>query len=74
MLNPIQIMQMLQTVRNSQNPQEAIFNMFGNTPQVNEVMNLARYNDPQILLRQVCQQRGIDFNQLMQMVKSMGLN
>lgn len=74
MLNPIQIMQMLQTVRNSGNPQEAILSMFGNTPQVNEVMNLARTNDPQILLRQVCQQRGIDFNQLLQMVRSMGLN
>lgn len=73
MVNPIQLMQLLQTVKNSPNPQEAIFRLFGNNPQVRDVMELTRTNDPQVLLRRVCQEKGVDYEQLIMMVKSMGI-
>lgn len=73
MVSPIQLMQILQTVKNSGNPQEAVFKLFGDNQQVRDVMQLASTNDPQILLRQVCQQKGVDYNQLILMVRSMGI-
>ncbi len=74
--SPMQLMQAVAQLKNSGNPQQAMMGMFGNNPQFQQLMQMTRgANEQQLMgmVQQTCQQRGIDFNQLMQTFKSMGM-
>ena len=67
MNNPMQIMQ---AIRNGQNPQQLMLSMLqqkmGNTPMGQNLMQLAQNNDAQgieQIARNLCAQRGLDFDQ-----------
>lgn len=62
-------------IRNNPNPEQMFMKMFGNTPEVQGFMNQYRGVNVQQLqgmVQNLCQQRGIDFNAIMQAMR--GLN
>lgn len=72
MNNQMQLIQILTQLKNSPNPQQAMMSLFGGNPQFQQAMQLAQGNSEQQLMglvQQVCQQRGVDFNALMQLLK-----
>ncbi len=79
MLNPTQIAQATQMatqLRNSSNPEQMLMSMFGNNPQVQGLLQATRgANEQQLMamVQQTCQQRGIDFNALIQTLRGMGM-
>jgi len=64
-VNPIQLINM---IRNGQNPQQLIMNIFkqnNNNPILNNAMNLAQNGDTsalEMIARNLAQQRGLDFD------------
>lgn len=71
-----QAMQMATQVRNSNNPEQMFMSMFGNNPQAQNILQMARgANEQQLIamVQQTCQQRGIDFNTLVNTMKGMGM-
>jgi hypothetical protein len=64
-VNPIQLINM---IRNGQNPQQLIMNIFkqnNNNPILNNAMNLAHNGDTsalEMIARNLAQQRGLDFD------------
>lgn len=74
-MNPMQIMQMLRQVGSSGNPQAMMNSMLMGNPQGQQILQMTQgmgSNQLQGLVQQACVQKGIDFNQLMQMVNSLG--
>lgn len=76
MNNPMQLMQMFNQLKNSNNPMGMMSQMFGNNPMFNMAMQMTQGKSPQEIqqvIGNVCQQKGIDQNQLKQMAEQMGI-
>ena len=65
------LVQMARMVRNSKNPQQAFQSMLQNKPQVRQIMDLVRSSNmsPKDLFYKAAQQRGVDPNQIINMLK-----
>ena len=68
-LGPIR--QMMQTVQAAQNPALAIQQMAGNNPQLQQAMQLVQQSggDARAAFNKLCQERGIDPQQILGMLK-----
>lgn len=73
-VNPMQLIAQMQR---GGNPMQVMQSMVGNNPQFKRVMQMVDGKSP-AEMRQVaqnlCQQRGIDFNQALGQLKQMGIN
>lgn len=68
----MQVLQMAAQVRNNPNPEQMFMRMFGNNPEVQGIMNQYRgMNEQQLqgMVQNLCQQRGIDFTAIMQVMR-----
>ncbi len=68
----MQVLQMAAQVRNNPNPEQMFMRMFGNNPEVQGIMNQYRgMNEQQLqgMVQNLCQQRGVDFNAIMQVMR-----
>lgn len=68
----MQVLQMATQVRNNPNPEQMFMRVFGNNPEVQGIMNQYRgMNEQQLqgMVQNLCQQRGIDFNAIMQVMR-----
>lgn len=68
----MQVLQMAAQVRNNPNPEQMFMRMFGNNPEVQGIMDQYRgMNEQQLqgMVQNLCQQRGIDFNAIMQVMR-----
>lgn len=68
----MQVLQMAAQIRNNPNPEQMFMKMFGNNPEVQGIMNQYRgMNEQQLqgMVQNLCQQRGIDFNAIMQVMR-----
>lgn len=68
----MQVLQMAAQVRNNPNPEQMFMKMFGNNPEVQGIMNQYKgMNEQQLqgMVQNLCQQRGIDFNAIMQVMR-----
>lgn len=68
----MQVLQMAAQVRNNPNPEQMFMRMFGNNPEVQGIMNQYKgMNEQQLqgMVQNLCQQRGIDFNAIMQVMR-----
>lgn len=75
--NPMQIFQLIGQLRNNPNPVGAMQAMFGNNPQFQQVMQMARGKNPEQLRQtaiNLCQTKGIDFQQIQAMAQGMIFN
>lgn len=74
-MNPFQL---IQTLRSSQgNPMEMMQQMFGNNPQFQRAVQMAQGKSPEELqqtVRNLCEQKGINFDQTIQQMSNMGLS
>ena len=65
-----QMKSMYQAFQNARNPMALFQQMAMRNPQLQPIMNmLKRGMNPNQILQQVCQQRGIDPNEIMKMIK-----
>lgn len=62
--------QMMGAVRAAQNPMAALQQMAGNNPQIQQALQLVQQSggDPQVALNKLCQERGIDPQQILSML------
>lgn len=68
----MQVLQMAAQIRNNPNPEQMFMRIFGNNPEVQGIMNQYRgMNEQQLqgMVQNLCQQRGIDFNAIMQVMR-----
>lgn len=68
----MQVLQMAAQIRNNPNPEQMFMRMFGNNPEVQGIMNQYKgMNEQQLqgMVQNLCQQRGIDFNAIMQVMQ-----
>lgn len=68
----MQVLQMAAQVRNNPNPEQMFMRMFGNNPEVQGIMDQYKgMNEQQLqgMVQNLCQQRGIDFNAIMQVMR-----
>lgn len=68
----MQVLQMAAQIRNNPNPEQMFIRMFGNNPEVQGIMNQYKgMNEQQLqgMVQNLCQQRGIDFNAIMQVMR-----
>lgn len=68
----MQVLQMAAQIRNNPNPEQMFMKMFGNNPEVQGIMNQYKgMNEQQLqgMVQNLCQQRGIDFNAIMQVMR-----
>lgn len=75
-INPLQMMQMLSQINNSQNPLQVLQGMYGNNPAFSRAMEMAKGKSPAELentVKNLCKQSNIDFEQMKNMMKSMGM-
>ena len=59
-------------IRNNPNPEQMFMRMFGNNTEVQGIMNQYKgMNEQQLqgMVQNLCQQRGIDFNAIMQVMR-----
>lgn len=73
--NPMQMFQLIGQLRNNPNPIGAMQTMFGNNPMFQQAIQMAQGKSPQELRQtaiNLCQTKGIDFNQVQAMAQSMG--
>lgn len=75
---PFNPMQIIQAIRQGQNPQQITMNIvkerIGNTPMGQNLLNLAENNKAQEIeqiARNLCQQRGVDFDKEFTAFKSL---
>lgn len=76
MQNPMQLIQMLNQIRNSGNPMAVMQSVFGNNPAYNRAMEMAKGKKPQEMeqvIKNMAKERGIDENQLKQMASVFGI-
>ena len=74
--NPIQMLQMMGQLQQSNNPQMLMQNMFGNNPLMQRAMQMAQGKNPaelQQIVRNLAQQRGISPEQFNNMMAHFGL-
>ena len=71
MQNLSQIKNVINTIRSARNPQAMLSQMAQNNPQVQQVMNIVNQNggDPQRAFYQLAQQKGIDPNEILKMLR-----
>ena len=70
-MNPMQLMQMLKG--GQMNPQQ-MMGMFGNNPMFQQAQKMIQSGgNPQDIIRNVAQQKGVDMNQLQQMANQFGI-
>lgn len=73
--NPMQMLSQLQSGKG--NPMQMLEGMLGNNPQYRRVMQMVQGKSP-AEMRQVaqnlCEQRGIDFNEALGQIKQMGID
>ncbi len=63
-------------LKNSQNPAQMMQQMFGNDPTFNRAMQMSQGKSPQEIeqvMANLCQQRGVDYNQFKQTLSQLGL-
>ena len=62
---------MMNMVKMSQNPQMALQTLMQNNPQIQNVMNIVRQNggDPKTAFYNLAQQKGVDPNQILEMLR-----
>ena len=68
----MQVLQMAAQIRNNPNPEQMFMRMFGNNPEVQGIMKQYRgMNEQQLqgMVQNLCQQRGIDCNAIMQVMR-----
>ena len=68
----MQVLQMAAQIRNNPNPEQMFMKMFGNNPEVQGIMNQYKgMNEQQLqgMVQNLCQQRGIYFNAIMQVMR-----
>ena len=76
MPNPMQIMQMLNQIKNSGNPTMAMQSMFGNNPVYNRAIEMSKGKKPQEIqqiIKNLAKERGIDETQLQQLASMFGI-
>ena len=68
-LGPVR--QMMQTVQMAQNPALALQQMAGQNPQLQQAMQLVQQSggDPKAAFQKLCQEKGIDPNQILSMLR-----
>lgn len=72
-MNPMQIIGMLQ---GQANPMQAMMSMFGNNPQMQNILNMMQGKSPQEMekmVRQAYQNKGMDINSMMSQLQQMGI-
>lgn len=75
--NPMQIFQLIGQLRNNPNPVSTMQVMFRNNPQFQQVMQMAQGKNSEQLRQtaiNLCQTKGIDFQQIQAMAQGMGFN
>ena len=73
MFNPLQL---IQTIQQAKNPMAFIQNMTGNNPLMARAFQMANGKNPeelQTIAKNLCQQRGINFDEALKQFDSMGL-
>lgn len=76
MLNPMQMMQAFGRLKAAQNPLQMMQQMFSGDPTFTRAMQMARGKSPQQIeqiVRNLCQERGIDFEQFKQNFSQFGM-
>lgn len=76
MLNPMQMMQVFGQLKGAQNPMQMMQQMFNGDPAFSRAMQMARGKSPQQIeqiVRNLCQERGIDFEQFKQNFGQFGM-
>lgn len=76
MFNPMQMMQMVAQLQQSNNPMALMQNMFGNNPVMQRAMQMGQGKSPvqlQQVVRNLAQQRGMNDEQLNQFLSNFGL-
>lgn len=74
MMNPIQLIQMIQGV---QNPMQMMQNMMGSNPQFQRAMQMAQGKSPSELkqvCKNMCTEIGVNFDDMTMRMRQMGLN
>ena len=66
-----QIKQMMNALRNSSNPQQLFLNMLGNNPQIKQTIQMIQQSgkSPKDLFYQMAQEKGVDPNQILNMLQ-----
>lgn len=75
-MNPLTMMQMFNQIKGSNNPMGMMQQMFGNDPLMQRAMQMGRGKNPQQLqetVRNLARQRGMDDQQLNQLLSQFGL-
>ena len=69
--NVQQIKNMMNLVRNAQNPTMMLQNMMNQNPQMQQVMNIVRQSggDPKTAFYNLAKQKGVDPNEILKMLK-----
>lgn len=76
MFNPMQMMQMVGQLQQSNNPLALMQNMFGNNPVMQRAMQMGQGKSPEQLqqvVRNLAQQKGMNNEQLNQFLSNFGL-
>lgn len=63
------IKNMMQMVQGSQNPAQVLQNVAAQNPQLRAVMQMCQTGNPQQIFIEMCRQRGIDPNSILQALK-----
>lgn len=76
MLNPMQMMQAFGQLKAAQNPLQMMQQMFNGDPTFTRAMQMAQGKNPQQveqIVRNLCQERGINYEQLKQNFSQFGM-
>ena len=77
MQNPMQMLQILNQIKSSPNPEVAMQNMFNGNPVYSRVMEMTKgKNQDEIkqIVKNLAKEKGIDMNQMQQMANMFGIN
>ena len=66
-----QMKQMMNTLKNSKNPQQLFLNMMGSNPQVKQIIQMVQQSgkSPKDLFYMMAEQKGVDPNQILGMLQ-----
>ena len=76
MQNPMQIMQILNQIKNSQNPMAVMQSMFGNNPAFSRAVQMANGKNPneiKQIVENLAKEKGMDISQIQQMASMFGI-
>ena len=74
--NPMQMIQMLSRLKNNSNPMGAMQALYGNNPLFQQAVQMAQGKGPEELNQtamNLCKTNGVDFNQIINTVRNMGI-